>query len=111
MNLGLWGGLAYAREKYSGEAADNSVPAFIATEFQYFLWGVLNRELSSGLTVLPVLTGENRWRLQFNVSFKLEVARHLYLNLTLDEDYDSNPPSESANKNAFSTTTSLGWTF
>ena len=110
-NLGVWAGLAYAREKYAGETADNTLPAFITIEYQYFLWGDLNRELSSGLTVLPVLTGETRWRLQFNVSMKWEIAHHLYLNLSLNEDYDSNPPSETANRNSFFTTTSLGWTF
>jgi hypothetical protein len=110
-NLGIWAGLAYARERYTGETADNTLPAFITIGYQYFVWGALNKELSSGLTVLPLLTGEKRWRMQFKVSFKWELARHLYLNLSLNEDFDSNPPSETANRNSFYTTTSLGWTF
>jgi len=111
VNLGFWGGLAYARENYTGEETDNTLPAFLTVEYQYFVWGALNRELSSGLTVLPVLTGETRWRLQFTVSMKWEIAHHLYFNLSLNEDFDSNPPSETANRNSFYTTTSLGWTF
>jgi len=110
-NLGIWAGLAYAREQYTGEDADNTLPAFIGIEYQYFLWGALNRELTSGLTLIPLLTGETRWRLQFTVSLKWELARHLYIKLSLNEDFDSNPPSESANRNSFYTTTSLGWTF
>jgi len=109
--LGLWGGLAYARERYSGETGDNTVPAFASAEVTYFLWGALNREFTSNLTVLPILTGESRWRVQFSVKLKWEIARHLYLNLSLNEDFDSNPPSETANRNSFFTTTSLGWSF
>jgi hypothetical protein len=61
--------------------------------------------------LLPVITGEPRWRLSFDISLKWEIARHLYVNLSLNEDFDSNPPTETANKNSFFTTTSLGWTF
>ena len=100
VNLGMWGGLAYARERYEGEDPDNTLPAFIAVEYQYFVWGALNRELSSDLTILPILTGETRWRLQFTISMKWEIAHHLYLNLSLNEDFDSNPPSETDNRNS-----------
>ena len=109
--LGFWAGLAYARENYVGEDPDNTIPGFIAANFKYFVWGALNRELSSGLQVLPMLTGDTRWRVQFTVSMKWEIAHHLYFNLTLNEDFDSNPPSETANRNSLYTTTSLGWSF
>ncbi len=43
IELGAWAGLAYAREKYVGETADNTLPAFITIEYQYILWGALKR--------------------------------------------------------------------
>jgi len=111
MSFGFWGGLGFARENYVGEPIENTSLGFLSAGFEYFMWGVLDRELSSNLTVLPQISGEERWRLQFNITFKWEIAHHLYLNLTLHEDFDSNPPSATANNNSFNTTTSLGWSF
>ena len=111
LNLGIWAGLAYAREKYVADPADNTMLAIVAADYQYFVWGALDKELSSNLTILPVLTGESRWRLQFNVTMKWEIVHHLYLSLSLIEYYDSNPPSATANKNSLYTTTTLGWSF
>lgn len=110
VNLGLLGGLAYARENYTGEAADGTVPAFVTAEFLYFLWGALKRELSGQLTVLPVL-GSNRWRVQFTSSVTWEIVHRLNLGFQINNDFDSNPPSEGAENNAFSVTTSVGFSF
>jgi len=110
LNLALWGGLAYAREQYVDEDNESTYPVFISADFEYFVWGALNREFSSSLTLLPLLNS-NRWRIQFITSFSWEIASHVYLKLGLNEFYDSNPPSEGANNNDLSFTTSLGWSY
>jgi hypothetical protein len=110
-NLAVLAGVAYAHERYTGESPDYVVPGYFGVDFQYWNWGALDRELTTGVAVLPMLTGASRWRFQFALSFKWEIASHLYVNVSLNEDYDTNPPSETANKNSFNTTTSLGWSF
>ncbi|MGD8414246.1 MAG: DUF481 domain-containing protein [Candidatus Latescibacterota bacterium] len=111
MNLGIWAGLAYAREKYVDNPEDDTILAFVSADFLYFVWGALDKELSSSFDILPVLTGESRWRLEFTLSMKWEIVHHLYINLSLNEQYDSNPPSATANNNSLYTTTSIGWSF
>ncbi len=110
VTFGLWGGIAYAEERYTGQASDGTVPAFLTGDFLYFLFGALDKQLSSQLTVMPVL-GSNRVRVQFNSNLKWELVHELYLNFGIIEAYDSNPPAEGANKNDLSVTTSLGFSF
>jgi len=48
--------------------------------------------------------------IHFNTRLKQELLSLLYLTVGINEVFDSNPPGD-ANKNDFSLTTSLGWTF
>ena len=110
VGLALWAGLAFAVEQYTGEPSAGTVPAFLTSEFNYFVWGALDKELTTQLALLPVL-GSNRWRIQFNSSLSWEVVQSLYFKLGVNESFDSNPPTEGANKNDLNFTTSLGWSF
>ncbi len=111
VNFALGGGIAYAREKFTDTEPDNSVPATVLADFQYFSWGDLDTDLSSRLRIMPVLNQSGRWRISFVTSFKREVVKDFYFNVSLNEFFDSQPPSEDANKNDLSLTTSFGWSF
>ncbi len=111
VNFALLGGISYAREKFTDTEPDNSVPAYVGADFQYFSWGDLDTDLSSRLVVMPVLNQSGRWRISFVTSFKREVVKDFYFNVSLNEFYDSQPPAEDANKNDLSLTTSFGWSF
>ena len=58
-----------------------------------------------------MLNDWGRWRIDFRLDLTQEILNLLYLRVGLSELYDSRPPSADANKNDFSITTSLGWTF
>jgi hypothetical protein len=60
---------------------------------------------------MPILDDWGRWRINFNATASREVLKNLYLNLSVTEVFDSRPTSPDANKNDFSFTTSIGWTF
>jgi len=111
MELGTLLMLSYNRERFTGEEARNSVPLGLVTDFQFFNWSGLSTDVSSRLSIQPVLNDTGRWRISFTVNLTQEVLNQLYLRIGLAEEYDSKPPSADANKNDFSITTSLGWTF
>lgn len=67
-------------------------------------------DVESRLTVYPSLTTFGRVRLNHAPTLNFEIARNLYWNFTLYENYDSHPPVN-ANKNDFGITNSIGWKF
>ena len=111
LDLAVWAGPAYAREQFTGESPDNSIPFVFAGDFEYFTWGSLDTNISSQLSVIPILNDWGRWRINFKLSAKREVLKNFYVNLTLNDAFDSRPSSADANNNDFSFTTSFGWTF
>ena len=74
-------------------------------------WSGLSTDLSSRLSIQPVLNDSGRWRISFSIDLTQEILNLLYLTVGLNEEYDSKPPSADANKNDFRITTSLGWTY
>ena len=111
MELSALLAIAYNRERFTGEEARNSIPIGLATDFQFFNWSGLSTDLSSRLSIQPVLNDSGRWRISFSIDLTQEILNLLYLTVGLDEEYDSKPPSADANKNDFRITTSLGWTY
>lgn len=110
VNLGSWIGLNYRREKYVGDDARSTIPVSLATDFQWFSWSGLSTDISSRLVISPIVNDSGRWQINFTASIKQEVLNQLYLTVGITEFYDSKPPTQT-NKNDFSITTSLGWTF
>ncbi len=111
MELGSMVSLSYNREKFTGTEARNTVPLALITDFQFFNWSGLSTDLSSRLSVQPVLNDSGRWRISFSANLTQEILNLLYLRVGVVEEYDSRPPSIDANKNDFRITTSLGWTY
>jgi len=109
--LVLWVAPGYTREKFTGEDAADAIPLLLATEFGLYLWESLDTEVSSRLSVLPILNDWGRWRLAFQLNGRREIVKNFSVNLGLNEDFDSRPPALDAKKNDLSVTTSLGWTF
>jgi len=109
--LTVAGGAGYQREKFEATDDINSWPGMLITDFEFFSWGGLESDLSSRLTLLPVLNQWGRWRVNFVTNLKHEIAKDFYINVGLRESFDSEPPTEIGNKNAFTVSTSLGWSF
>ena len=111
MELGSIMTIGYSRERFTGEEARNTVPLGLITDFQFFNWSGLSTDLSSRLSIQPVLNDSGRWRIGFSANLTQEILNLLYLRIGVVEEYDSQPPSADANKNDFSITTSIGWTY
>ena len=80
-------------------------------DFDLFSLGGLTTNLSSQLLVVPVFNQWGRWRINSVTTFKREIISNIYFNVSLNEYFDSQPPTEGANKNDFSVTTSFGISF
>jgi hypothetical protein len=111
MELGTILTIGYNEERFTGEEARNTLPLGLITDFQFFNWSGLSTDLSSRLSIQPVLNDRGRWRIGFSANLTQEILNLLYLRIGVVEEYDSQPPSADANKNDFSITTSLGWTY
>jgi hypothetical protein len=104
-------GLAYARERFTGQDGDNVFQGFIMADFELFSMGGLTTTLSNRLVVVPVINQGGRWRINNVTAFKREIFSNFYFNVSLNEYFDSQPPTEDTNKNDFSVTTSFGISF
>jgi len=111
LDLAFWAGPAFAREQYTGESPDNSIPFVFAGDFEYFIWGTLDTNISSQLSVMPILNDWGRWRINFMLNVSREVLKNFYVTIGVTDAFDSDPTAADANNNDFSFTTSFGWTF
>ena len=100
----------FRSEEYANEDPRIAVPLSLATDFELFSWGSLSTDLSSRLSVAPVLNDWGRWQISFGTQFSRDLISNLTLNLDVTEYFDSRPPADT-NRNAFSVSTSLAWTF
>jgi hypothetical protein len=112
----IFAGVVYTHERYSvppdpsqpGSQISNNVEGVVGFGFNYFRFKTV--DVASRFSVYPSLTTIGRVRLNYAPTLSLEIARNLYWNFTLYENYDSQPPVN-ANKNDFGITNSIGWKF
>jgi hypothetical protein len=104
-------GLSYARERFTDQDADNALQGLLLTDFEFFSWGGLDTDLSSRLAIIPVLNQSGRWRIALQLSLSRELVHDFYLKVGVQEQFDSQPPTEDFEKNDFSVNTSFGWSF
>jgi len=108
--LTTWLAPWYRREVYTDADGRNAIPLLLATDFELFQWAGLSTDLSSRLGIAPVLNDSGRWLITLKIQLQRELFSNLYLNIGINEYFDSKPPTDTA-RNDFSINTSLGWTF
>jgi hypothetical protein len=105
-------GLAMNRETPVDSSAINTT---LEWEFEFdlerFSYQHPKRNLSAVLTPYISLQEKGRYRVDFNVNGQWELIHDFYLNLNLQESYDSKPPTAGAAKNDVSVTTGLSYSF
>jgi uncharacterized protein DUF481 len=109
--LSVFGGLAYAREKFTSQAQRNSSEAVGGLQAAIYRFAGLDTEISVAFTAFPSISDAGRVRLELNVGVKKEIVSKLYLSLSLFDSYDSRPPDEAIKKNDFGVSSGLGWSF
>lgn len=111
-NIAVVAGAAYSREKFEDNADfESNVEAVASIGLETFRFDSPELDISAGLVVLPNLKTLGRYRLQANGKARIEIVRNLYWSLSVYETFDSDPPSETSERNDFGISTSIGWSF
>jgi len=110
----LWsvtGGLAVVNEQLAGdEEAQTSAEAFFNTEYEFFTYDTPKTTLTTSLTIFPSLTESGRVRGSLDFALRRELITDLFVELSVYDTYDSDPPPDAEN-NDWGIVTSLGYTF
>jgi hypothetical protein len=108
--LGLMGGVAYTSEKYAGADGASVLEAVAGSNWDWFTYD--GRSTNMALTALTfyALTGDARFRLELNTSFKSDIISDLYWSINMFESFNSLPPA-GQKKNDFGISAAIGWSF
>jgi len=112
MTLAVVASLAYANESYAGdEDATNTLQLPVYGDFSFFLFDSPKTDISSTLSVMPILTDLGRWRIDFTARLSYELISDFTIGFRFFDNFDSRPPSADAETNDFGLTFSLGYSF
>jgi Protein of unknown function, DUF481 len=104
-----FGGAAYTRENYTGSDPDRSNGEFL-TGLGLSAYEFRGSEIGAYVIVYPSFTDFGRVRVDTSDFWKWELVTDLYWNVSVFDNYDSQPQPGAPNNN-FGITTSIGWTF
>lgn len=110
----LWsvtGGLAVVNEQRTDDDGnETNLEAFASTDYEFFTYDTPKTTLLTSLTVFPSLTNSGRVRGQLDFSLRRELITDLFVEISIYDSYDSDPPDDSE-KNDYGIVTGLGYTF
>jgi hypothetical protein len=105
--------LAYANEDYSNdEGATNTLQAPLGGDFAFFLFDSPKTDITSDLTLTPILNDLGRWRIDFNARLSYELISDFTIGFRFFDNFDSRQPSTGESSNDFGLTFSPrsdGW--
>lgn len=107
----LFGGGAYTLEHFTGSSADSSFEALFGADWEWFSPASSSIDFSSTAISYYAIGTRARARIEFTTSFKRELFKDFYWNLSGFDSYDSSPPLETQKKNDFGVTISVGYSF
>ncbi len=83
----------------------------VVANFSFFKYHSPKREITTALTGLPSFTEKGRYRINFDLAFRVEVITDFFVDLSYYMNYDSNPPTAGAHKKDYGIVTSVGWSY
>jgi hypothetical protein len=108
-NWAAYGAVVATQERYVADPGQTGASLVAGTNANVFMYGEHDVIFNTGLQVLPSLTGSSRVRLEFNSSLSYEVVHDFYLGFNFYDQFDSNPPTEAAQRNDFGFSTTVGY--
>jgi hypothetical protein len=112
LTLSVVASLAYANENYADdESATNTIQMPIYGDFSFFLFDSPKTDISSTLSVMPILSDLGRWRIDFTARLSYELISDFTIGFRFFDNFDSRPPSVDAKTNDYGLTFSIGYTF
>jgi hypothetical protein len=104
-------GLAVNREWSVDGTSEEEIEALVAGSYSFFTFDYPSTRVDILLTVFHGLGSDAALRLEGNISVKRELVKDLYFSVSAYESYDADPIVETAERNDWGFTTSIGWSF
>ena len=108
--VALLGGVAYTTEQYAGAADVSVLEAVAGVDWDWFTFDGRSTNLGINAQTFYALTGDARFRLELNSSFRSDIISDLYWSINLFESFNSLPPT-GQKKNDFGISAAIGWSF
>jgi hypothetical protein len=104
--------VAFTQEWASLSSDDQqSAEGVLGLAWKVFRFRAPETILTSNLLVLPGLTETGRYRAVADISLSYEIVNNLDFVLSLDSNYDSDPPTAGSDNVDYSLSTSLAYKF
>jgi hypothetical protein len=105
-------GIAATQEWATGATGDQaSLEGILGAEWRVFDFATPKTNLTAKAVLYPSLTESGRYRTDASISLRREIISDFYLDLSLYQSYDSDPPDLEAEKSDYGFITSLGYSF
>jgi len=108
--VALLGGVAYTTEQYAGAEDVSVLEAVAGADWDWFTFDGRSTNLGITAQTFYALTGDARFRLELNSSFRSDIISDLYWSINLFESFNSLPPT-GQKKNDFGISAAIGWSF
>ncbi len=117
--VGVGGGLAVARERFSApdsdptaeEETNTNLEALLVAQWEAFRFDTPKLDFSTSLYLYPSLTTGGRVRGEFSTRLKYELFADFNIGINLTDTFDSRPPEETASKNDYIMSFTIGWSY
>ena len=105
-------GLVVSNEWATGsQDRQQSIEGLLGGNWRIFKFNTPKVSLDASVALYPSITQSGRYRTTGNLSLRREIVSDFYLDLSLYQSYDSDPPDVNAEKSDYGITTSLGYSF
>lgn len=109
--LSALGGAVVTREEFADGSQTSGTELLFGVDYDAFRFDSPELQLGARLLVFPSLSISGRVRTQTEISLRYEIIDDLYVELSVDHDYDSKPQSIGAQSSDYSATSSIGYKF
>ncbi|MBE0594594.1 MAG: hypothetical protein IH616_19580 [Gemmatimonadales bacterium] len=94
-----------------GRSLNSNLEGLVSVTWSAFRFDTPKLDFSTQLNASPSISTLGRVRGELILRIKYEVFRNFYLGLNFTDTFDSKPPQESASKNDFVTSVTVGWSY
>jgi hypothetical protein len=104
--------IAYANERFTDkEGSTNTAQLPLVADYALFKFHNPEIDITSSLSVIPILNDLGRWRIGFEARVTFELIKDFFLGLRFFDDFDSRQPDTGESTNDFGLTFSLGYSW
>jgi hypothetical protein len=105
------GGLSLNREFVQQGEDTSNIEAVFASRYRLFRYDSPKTDLTANVALYPNLTTWGRYRVEADIKLRKELITDFFWELSTYYSYDSDPPSQTAEKDDYGIVTSFGWSF